>query len=421
MRMFLFLALCSAVQLIARAGSSEGSRAEDWPHWLGPERNGVSPAKGLSEAFPEDGPAVAWRRPLGAGFSAIVTAGNLLYTQYGDGGREHVACFEVESGETLWRVETGALFVDHQGGDGPRSTPAILNGLLFVMTTHGELLALDRRSGRQQWSRNMITDFDGNMPTWGYSGSPVIQDNRLLVESGSSAMPSLLALHPEDGRLLWKTRPGKTGYSTPTVARIQGTAQAIFFTADSLVGVRLDNGARLWEWPWETPWGVNIATPVFAAPDRFFISSHYGKGGLLLRVRKTKNGWFPEKMWHSFEMNSEFGTSLLYEGYLYGFDNGALKCLDVETGRLQWKKRGMGKGNAIVADGKLWILSERGRLYLARARPEEFELLGDARVLQGRCWTPPTLARGRLFIRNESEMLCLNLIPASPESLEKVE
>ena len=329
-----------------------------------------------------------------------------VYTMYAR-GEEFAVCFEADSGKILWKNATGPMFLDSQGGHGPRATPAIDGDKVFFIGALGDLYAIDRISGRTVWSRNLVRDYWGKAPVWGYAASPVIVGSLLLVGSGSEDHPSLLALDKESGSIVWRAKPGKIGYASPTVARIHDRDQAIFFTATGLFGLDLAKGDELWSFPWETPWQVNAATPVWAPPDRILITSAYDRGAALIRV--PKKGQKARAVWQSQALGSDFSTPILFKNLLFGFDHVTLKCIDPETGNVLWQHRGLGKGSLIAADGKLIILGENGELVLARANGSAFEPLASARVLNGKCWTMPALAAGRLFLRNERAILALDI------------
>ncbi len=383
-----------------------GSEDPDWPQWLGPYGTGVSLETGLVDSFPEKGPYILWRQALGSGFSSMVSAGTRVYTMYGR-DEEYAICLDGKTGKVIWRRQTGRLFMDSQGGDGPRATPAVDGSRLFVLGAFGDAYALDRMTGEVLWRRNLVEDFKGNLPMWGYGASPKVAGSLLLLATGSDREPSLIALDKSNGKLVWATGTGRMGYATPITFQARAHRQVMFFTGSGLEAVDLEKGRALWHYPWKTPWQVNAATPLFIPPDMVFITSSYGMGGALVRI--PGKGTSGETVWKEKTLGSVFGTPLFYQGNLYGFDQAVLKCLDIRNGQVLWQRKGLGQGTLIGADGKLIILGEQGQLVIARADSKGYEGLASAQVMSGKCWTAPALAGGRLFLRNERSILAIDL------------
>ena len=377
-----------------------------WPQWLGPDRNGISPETGLfgdKLSLNE-----SWRVQGGKGFSGMSVVGDSLYTMYIHGGDEYAVCLDARNGQVLWRTRTDDLLMERQGGDGPRATPTVDDGMVYVSSAYGKLFALDSRTGAEKWSRDLVSEYGSKRARWGFCPSPLVAGDLVLIEAGGGGH-SLIAFDKNSGDVAWTTGSDKLGYSSPIAVTIGQTRQAVFFTGYGLVSVAPQQGKVLWQHPWTTRHDVNAATPVFIPPDRFFISSGYGTGGTVVEVSATDSGYSVKEVWRNTEMKNHFATSIYYQGHLYGFDGSILKCIDAGTGAEKWKTRGYGKGTLIFADGHLVILGERGNLGLAEATPEGFVEKAGFPALKGRCWTVPTLAGGRLFLRDEQEIVCLNL------------
>ena len=388
----------------------------DWPQWLGPERNGVSGETGLLAAWPESGPEVKWRTPLGKGFSSIAIAGDRLFTMYADTGDEYVVCLSVANGEEIWRVKTGGYYKEGQGGDGPRSTPTVDGDRVYVLGAEGMLLALRTVDGGELWRKDLVDEFGGEVPRWGFSTSPLVEGDLLLVEAGGVVSNILLnmivdrqaeatsvAVDKTTGRLVWSALDDKMSYSSPIAYTLNGKRQTVFFNAYALVGLAPANGTLLWRFPWKTRYDVSASTPVFLPPDRIFISG--GGNGAVVRVGDDA----VETVWKNGKMDNHFGTSVHYDGHIYGFDQSILKSIDAGTGAENWKTRGYAKGTLIIADGHLIILGEQGNLGLAVVTPERFVEKANVPLMSGRCWTVPALAGGRLYVRDEKEIVAVDL------------
>ena len=404
----LALVLCA---LPALAQDWSRWQSTGWPQWLGPDRNGISSETGLfgdEPSFKE-----SWRVQAGRGFSSLSVVGNRIYTMYIHSGEEFAVCLDARNGEVLWRTRTDDNLVERQGGDGPRATPTVDDGMVYVSSAHGKLHALDSQTGSQKWSHDLVREFGSKRPRWGFCPSPLVAGDLVLIEAGGKSGHSLIAFDKTSGDFAWATGSDKLGYSSPIAVTIDQTRQVVFFTGYGLVSVAPQRGQVLWKHPWKTSHDVNAATPVFIPPNRFFISSGYGTGGTVVEVSATDRGYSVQEIWRNKEMKNHFATSIYYRGHLYGFDGSILKCLDAESGKEKWKTRGYGKGTLIIADSHLVILGEKGNLGLATATPEGFVEKANTWVFRSKCWTAPALADGRLYLRDESEIVCINLTGAA--------
>lgn len=382
------------------------TQAEDWPQWRGPQQDGVSRESGLLSQWPQGGPRVLWRIPLGVGYSSVSVAGGMAVTMFGTEEGEFVAAIDAASGKVLWKTPSGLLF-HNSYGDGPRSTPAIDAGRVYSLGATGSLLALEAASGKKIWGFNVLEKFGGDVPEFGLSPSPVVAGNMLLVVTGAKHGKSLVALDKSSGSVLWSSLNDKAGYSTPLVIDVGGARQIVVLMGEALVGVALGDGRELWRRPWKTTLDANVATPIFHQ-NRLFISTGYGTGCGMFELAAGGRPAVKE-LWKSKEMKNYFSTSVLIDGVLYGFDNMFLVAMDFQTGKVKWRERGFNRGSLLAADGKLVILGERANLALAEVSPAKYTELTRAKVLDGKTWSVPTLADGRLFVRNEKELVCLDL------------
>ena len=395
---------------LAVVGGPNSTHAADWPAYRGIDGHGLSAETDLLASWPLEGPKELWRIDIGQGYSGIAVQAGRVFTQFGQSGDEIAAAFDAASGTEIWRAVTGKDRPDGQGG-GPRSTPTVDGDLVFVVGAYGTLHAFKTADGTTVWSRDLRADFGARVPQWGVSASPVVTGDLLLIEAGGRADHALLALDKGTGDLRWHTRNDKPGYSTPIVVSIADREQAIFFTADGLVATSLADGSSLWEFPWKTSYGVSAAMPIFVPPDKIFISTGYGKGAALLQISASEAGLEVDEIWRSKVMQNHFNSSVLVNGYLYGFDNATLKCIEAASGEQRWARRGFGKGSLLYADGHLFVLSERGVLLSVEATPDEYKETGRIQILNGKTWTMPSLADGRLFLRDEREMVAVSLKP----------
>lgn len=383
----------------------------DWPQWLGPNRTGISSETGLLTTWAKDGPTVVWQKELGEGFSGISVADGRVYTMFSAGEDEFVICFDEETGREIWRFKTGAKFYERQGGNGPRSQPTVDGDRVFVLSAEGWLYALNAKDGKKLWLVDLYDGLGSRVPKFGFSTSPLVEGDLLLLEVGTR-QGTFIALDKTNGALKWASQRDIVSYSSPIAVDIAGIRQVVFVSGEAAVGLSPVDGSLYWRFPWYTSYDLNVATPIFVAPDRIFISSGYDHGAALLQISQEGEGLSVKKVWESRGMKNHFGTSLLIGDYIYGFDNAILKCIEAKTGKEQWKRRGYGKGTLIFADGQLIILSDKGKLAVADASPTDFWEKASAQVLSGKCWTPPTLANGKIFVRDMHRIICMDVSDA---------
>ena len=402
----LFLAV-----VIGHLGAEENPQLNaEWNQWRGPNRDGVSHETEILKSWPESGPNVLWRSPATNGYSGIVISQGRLYTMETEWESELATCRLISSGKRIWAFRTDAKF--HNGtGDGPRSTPIVDGDRVFVLSASGKLYALNAKTGTELWKRDFMEEFGSNRPGWGFSSSPIIKGDLLIAEVGGKES-SIVAFDKNNGEIVWETHKGGAGYSSPIAITFNEQRQLLFLTSGSLVSVSPTDGEIYWEYPW--PGGINIATPIFIPPDKIFLSCAYDKGSVLIQMGTGDEEPFAEMVWENKVMKNHFNSSVLSGDYLYGFDNAILKCITVDTSVEQWKTRGFAKGTLILADGHLIILGENGKLALAEATPEAYKEKAQIQILEGKCWTAPTLADGKLYVRNQKEIVCVELKRYTP-------
>jgi outer membrane protein assembly factor BamB len=392
----------------ADTSSSPGSF--DWPQWRGPDRDAVSGETGLVDGWGEEGPNVVWRVEAGRGFSSVSVLGNRLYTSWDESDRQFLVCLDTATGRELWRRDIGSSF-HHHYGDGPRTTPLVDDGLVFAISTDGTVVAADRFAGEAVWTRDLVDEFGSRLPSYGYSSSPVVVGNHLILETGGVGA-AFAALDKRTGETVWTAGDDPPAYSSPIAIEIDGVRQVVFWSALGLHALDPGTGERLWRHPWETLCPVtgdplNTGTPVFVPPDRIFLSS--GSGAAVLRLTRIDGTFHVRTVWQSEAMRSDVNTGLVVGKRVFGFDRATLKSLDVETGEERWRARGFQRGSLIAADGKLFVLGEQGSLAIVKADPERYVAAASAKVLTGRNWTSPVLADGRLYLRNQDEIVCIDV------------
>ncbi len=314
--------------------------ASDWPQWRGPDRNGISRETGILKEWSDGGPRVLWRVPLGEGFSGISVAQGRVYTMFSEEDDEFVICLDASNGEEIWRFRSDSTYYESEGGNGPRATPTVDREFLFTVSAQGKFYALNSMNGEQIWSYDLIRDFNSYMPRWGFSSSPLVEGNMLLVEVGGNNGKFIVAFDKTNGEVLWSSHTDKLGYASPIAVTIGGVRQLIVFAGLRLLAVSTDSGELLWSYPWRTGrFDVHAATPIFIPPDKIFISSAYGKGAAVIQVKVMDSPESDDRIkmevkevWMHERMQNRLATSILHGNHLYGFHKTILKCIDANTG-----------------------------------------------------------------------------------------
>lgn len=383
------------------------ARAADWPHWRGPDYNGVSTETGWRGAWSADGPPALWKASVGTGFSSFAVAGGKVFTMGNLENTDTIYCLEADTGKVLWRHSYPADLGDKFFEGGTTGTPTVVGDRVFAASRWGDVFCLEAATGKVVWQRQAQKELGLRVPSWGFSGSPLVLENLVILNIGETG----LALRPGTGETVWQSADDDAGYSTPVPLQRDGKWLALFGSAKAYVAVDALTGHEAWRFRWLTQYGVNAADPVVAG-DHVFIASGYSKGSVLLRV---KPGAEPEVVWKSKVLRTQINGAVLFGGHLYAADGDtsdkhALKCVELATGTEKWAVPENTVGALLIADGKLIVLGEKGELVVAPASPEGFQPTARAQVLGGKCWTVPVLANGRLYCRNSrGDVVCLDL------------
>lgn len=376
----------------------------DWPQYRGPARDGTSPETGWSARW-SSGPKMLWQAELGTGASSVAVSRGRLYAMGNVDGNDIVYCLAAETGKEIWRFTYVCSLSTRQFEGGPAATPTVDGERVYTLSHEGQLFCLDALKGTRIWSLHVIHDLGGSRPFWGYAGSPLVAEDKVIVSIGGSGSSSA-ALDKNTGKIAWKSGDDKAGYSSPVLFDFRGKPAVAFFKGEALVAQALSDGAELWRHPWETSHAVNAAMPTVRG-DKIFICSGYDQGAAVLDFSSGK----PEVGWQNDKMRNHFSSCLFHEGHMYGIDDGGkLKCLEFDTGAVKWEKGRFGKGALILGGDRLIVLAEDGDLVIAAAKPEAYEEISRAKVLPKRCWVSPALASGLLYVKNNGgKLVCLDL------------
>lgn len=369
-----------------------------WPQWKGPHRDGLTRetdwvAQGKEEPL--------WSTQVGLGYSSMSIAGGRLYTMGHDveGGLDLVWCLDALTGEELWAhaYESKLWNEFHEGGT--LSTPTIDGDVVFISNREGNLHCLDAESGEVLWHQNYFEEYGLEYPQWGFAASPVALEGELIVNFGK-----VFSLDKETGEVNWVTETDYGhAYSTPTPFELEGAASLAVFNGKGLAIIDLDGGGEIFFYPWTQKYETNAASPIVVG-DKVYISSGEGHGNALLQF--TPEGLKP--VWENKAIANNMSGCILMADHFYGFDDGVLKCIDMQ-GKEKWAERGIGNGALMGGADKLIVVGSRGELVVAKATPAGFESESRAQVLvnEGTFWTKPVLAGGLIYARgSRGELVC---------------
>jgi outer membrane protein assembly factor BamB len=351
-----------------------------------------------------------WREPVGGGYAGIAVAGNLLVTMEQRRDTEAIVAYDAATGRERWTHTYPARFWEGMGGPGPRTTPTITNGRVYALGAQGKLTCLEAATGKVVWSANILDDPEHNNIQWGMSGSPLVDEKAVIVNPGvqgnaSASARALVAYDRSTGERLWGAGTTSAAYSSPLLAMLGGVRQILLLDRAGLAGYDAAGGKLLWQYPWETQQGINVAQPVVVEGDRVFISSGYGHGCAMLRIGQEAGEWKATRLWENRLMRCKFTSPVAYQGHLYGLDDGVLVCLDQEKGERKWRGDRYGHGQVLLSGDLLLVLAEPWELALVEAKPDAFHEVLKFQALQGdKTWNPPALAGGKAFVRNHLEM-----------------
>jgi outer membrane protein assembly factor BamB len=363
------------------------------------------------KAWAEKGPATVWSiSDLGAGYSSLAIKGEQIFVQGVKNKNSTVFCLNRADGKTVWATALGQA-LDQDRGGGPRGTPTIDNDRVYALTENGDLACLKIKDGSVVWKKNILTEFKGENPHWHISESPLVDGNNLIVTPGGNEA-SIVALDKMTGKTVWTSKElsDPAGYSSCVVADVQGVKTIIGFTARAGVGLRASDGKLLWRNESAANRTANCATPIFH-DNKVFFTSAYGTGCALVNLKAEKGEVKAEQVYFNREMQNHHGGVVLLNGYLYGFSNAVLTCMEFATGKVMWKDRSVGKGSLTYADGNLYLLGENNVVGLAEATPNGYVEKGRFPIAdQGwPSWAHPVVCGGKLYIRNQGTLTCYDV------------
>jgi len=363
-----------------------------WTGFRGPKRDGHYQQTQITPK-----PRLIWKQPIGGGYASFACGEGKAFTIEQRRQKETATAYDIETGRELWAHSWPAEFTEPLGGDGPRATPEYHQGRVYFLGAFGELRCLAAADGKLIWRSNEGT---ANL-TYGVSASPLIIDDKLIVVSDD-----VTAHDKTTGARIWTCAKEKPAYSSPMVAMLAGKRQLLVVGKTRAMGLSLDEGKLLWEFPWIVLQGNrNIAQPLILSSNRVFLSAGYGTGCAAIEV--TPEG--AREVWRNRNMKNKFTSSVLWENHIYGLDEDMLACLDPETGERKWKDGRYGYGQLLLASGYLVILCGDGDLAFVKADPASHQEVLRIPAIEGKTWNHPAIEHGKLLVRNAVEMACFQI------------
>ncbi len=388
--------------------------AEDWSQWAGPRRSFAVESE-LADRWPEAGPRILWRRPLGNGHAGIVTAGTKLFTAYGGGRRETVVALDRSSGRTLWERSYDVGYAAHrEDWDGPHATPLVVGDRLITVAIDATVRAWNVEDGELAWTRDLRADHRVKLPQSGYAASPLAWKGLILLPGLGGPGPGALALRLDNGRTAWARHEFRSSHASPVLVRFAGRDHAVFHGMNELHGLDPASGDRTWSHVLRQNAADNVSfTPLWDASRQQLLLSHgYDDAGMrAIRLRADEGIVRTEELWANRRLRVDHGNGVRLGGVVlasHRSDPGILVAIDVTDGALLWRHR-IPKVTGLRAGDKLLLLDEDGSLHLARPDRDGPGVLASARILENNAWTVPSLVGKRLYARDRFHIVALEL------------
>ena len=406
--------LLAVVALLATAAEA-GKGSHAWPQWGGPSRSFVTDAPALATSWPADGPRRLWQRPLGDGYSAIVSDVEALYTVYRAEAQDVVIALDAATGKTKWESRFDAPFKEtcsERLGPAPRAAPLIIGDRLVTISAGGLMNSFDRRTGAKQWAVDLVEGGAQAVRACGYSASPVAFKNLIITTAGGPGR-GVVAVNAETGAFAWRSQDFQNGYSSPLLIDLDGRPELVVFTFGEVSGLDPATGTLEWTVAHRAEQGVNVATPIWGPDNLLFVSSAYNGGSRVLKLARQGDKVDVKEVWANQRVRIHFGNAVRVGTRIYAsngdFGAAPFAAIDVLTGDMVWRDRGVARSTLISADGKLIILDEDGKLVIATPGESGLTIHAKAQVLQNTAWTVPTLCGSTLYLRDRKQIVAVDL------------
>ncbi len=389
-------------------GSSIEIKAQSWEQFRGENRNGISTEKLVAENWDKDQPELIWKKEIGSGFSELIISEGVIYTMISEvidsiTGFEYVAAFNELSGDEIWRSKVDSIYFDEDGwGDGSRATPTIDDKFIFTLSGHGVLTANLKKDGSFIWKHDFKKEFGSITPRWGFASSPLLVDDKVIMEVGGTESRAFMAFNKKNGETLWASSDGNASHDSPLLATIEGQEQIIFTNGRKLYSFNSDGDTL---WTYNMPFRGLTAIPLLIETNKIFLSGVRNPGFVIVQIENNK----ATEVLSASSMKNDFSSCVYYDGHIYGFHVAALRCISADSGDVKWTKRGYGKGSLILVGDKFLVLSDKGKLIYVDATPTAYLEKGSIQTITGKSWTAASFLNGKVYVRNLTQMACYKL------------
>ncbi len=401
---FACAALAAAILTAAFA-----SRAADWPTFLGPNRDGLSPDTGLLKQWPADGPSLLWKNEgVGPGWSSVAVVDGCVYTTGNESGNQMLVCLDDKTGKVRWRAVQGPAS-SHNKYPGARATPTVDEGRIYLTGGDGRLTCQNAKDGKIIWSKDLRGDFGGKVGAWQYAESVTVLGKLAIVTPGGEH--PVVALDKFTGTQVWASdKPATAGYASLLPVTLNGSTVLINGTQSGLLAIDAKTGKEIYRNAFAANNVANAPTPAYS-DGHLFWAVGYRKGGICLKVANSGGSWNFSDAWTTGDFACHPGNYVVVNGRAYGKGKGGLVCADLKTGETLWTERG-GAGQVTWADGLLYSFADQGgRLTLIDpSAPEGGRVKGSIQVAgSGNSWSHPVVVNGRLYVRYDTNVYCFDV------------
>jgi outer membrane protein assembly factor BamB len=386
----------------------------EWPGFRGTDRMGHTKTPKLATDWKANPPKLLWKKPVGAGWSSFAVAGSYAFTQEQRGAYEVTVCYDVNTGSEWWSQQREARFDEPMGGPGPRSTPTLADGAVFVASPSGVLQRLKAGTGEVVWQQDFKKLAGRDPPMWGYASSPLVTHSLVIIFAGGKDNKGVMAFDAATGQARWSVACGPESYSSPQLSKVLGEDTLLMLTNDGLLLLDPATGKVRLNYAWKFA-GYRALQPTVIGDDVVLLPTPMSEGTRAIRLSKKEEQLVAEDLWTSKHMKPDFTELIAHKGYLYGIDGSMFGCVDLKTGTRVWKDGRYGKGEAVLLESadQILISAENGRVVLLQADPTAHKELTSFQALKGKTWNHPVLVGDKLLVRNGSEAACYAL-PIAP-------
>jgi outer membrane protein assembly factor BamB len=389
----------------------------EWPGFRGSNRAARVLGPRISTNWTAHPPEQLWKIPVGPAWSSFAVAGQLLFTQEQRGPMETVVCYDADTGREIWKREIETRLDDPLGGPGPRATPTLADGELFVTGATGTFMRLNPLTGEVAWKQDLATVAQRKAPMWGFAASPLVTGGLAIVYAGGPGDKGLLAFDATSGALRWSAASATDSYASPQLNTILGEPVVLMISNDGLLLVDPATGRKRLSYEWKFP-QYRALQPGVIENNALLLPTPMNAGTRCIRIGTTNGQWAAEELWTSRNLKADFTDLITYQGYAYGNDAGIWTCIDLKTGERKWKGGRYGKGQAVLLEdsGLLLIAAEDGHVALVLADPNGYAEVTSFKALDGKTWNHPVLVGDRLYLRNAQDAAAYKL-PLAEQSV----